>query len=101
MQEVHTVTLKKKRKNSEKRLHGYVESMQKPTNAKTNCNIYSANNKETEEDHVKDERTRLIMGIKKRQTMVRDRRELKKIVLESRCTTNRSEGQEAEEEDKE
>jgi hypothetical protein len=40
--------------------------MQKPTNAKTNCKKYRASNKEIEEDHVKDGRTRLIMGIKKR-----------------------------------
>jgi hypothetical protein len=64
--------------------------MQQPMNAKTNRNKYSASNKEIEEDHVKDGRTRLIMGINKRKTMVRDRREWKNTVPEARCTTNRS-----------
>jgi hypothetical protein len=46
--------------------------MQKPTNAKTNCNKYSASNKEIEEDHAKDGQTRVMMGIKKRQTMAQN-----------------------------
>jgi len=54
----------KKRKPLQQRLHGYVESIQKPSNDKTNCDKYSASNKEIDEDHVKDGRTRLIMGIK-------------------------------------
>jgi hypothetical protein len=43
----------------------------------------------------------MIMGTKNRQTMLRDRREWKKIVLEDRGTTNRSDRPEAEEEEEE